>query len=564
MSGLTSIIIPTYNHGRYVGEAILSALAQTASVEVIVVDDGSTDNTRDVLGHDPLGFAVADQGNVRILHRDHEGPSKARNAGLELARGEFVMFLDADDIIAPTKVAEQLAELAAAPEAGWVLCDVEIRDDARGHVELASKRYNYAAREMNGWIDGMLEAANFIPIMSPLVRRSVLEAIRFVDTADGEPEDWRFWQRVARVARARYVPRVLATYRKRKTSRSRLPKSARAVYPNIEQPLRLNLGCGTPGTRSWHPIPGFVNLDKGLEPSWRFEDGLPMFEDRSVAGISVSHSLMYVASEAWPAVFAEFARVLVDGGVVRITEDDTSHPESRTYRRGWVGSESAVTLTSPAQVVDALERAGLVASVVTKDLSTYRDGSLRQSQHGEAPDVFFVEGQKVSSVLFAPHFDDETLFAAFTILRHRPHVVVCYPSARDYGETAVREAETRDAMSVLGAAGVECWAGGDLRAQMDVFDARRRPTRVWAPDVDSSHPEHVAVALAARQAFGDRVTSYHTYRDGQKVRSARPVPYEPAWVGQKLRALARYTSQHSHPRAHAFFLQDLQEFYGED
>lgn len=548
-----SIVIPSYQHAAYLRAAVESALAQTVPVEVIVVDDGSTDGT------DGLLERYADDVRVRVLTQDHRGPSAARNAGLDAARGSFVMLLDADDVIAPTKVARQIEEFEASPHAGWVLCDVLITDEGKGRSETASDRYNYAARAIDGWIETTLAASNFIPIMAPLVRRSVLEGIRFADTHDGTPEDWRFWQQVAKAARVRYVPEVLATYRKRKTGRNRLPKAARAISPNLTAPLRLNLGCGTQGTRSWHPIEGMVNLDKSL--GWRFEDGLPEFQTGSVAGITVSHALMYVHEEDWPRVFSEFARVLEPGGVIRITEDDAVNPISTRYG-GWKGSESAVTMTSAALVREHLERAGIVAHVVDRETTRFRDGSLRQAQHGVEPNLFFMEGVRASGALFSPHNDDETLFAAFTILRHRPRVVVCFPSAGDYGDSALRESETREAMTVLGAAAVEQWQGGDLVAQMRAFDARVAPARVWAPSFEASHPDHRAVALAALEVFGDRLTTFHTYINGTKVRQGDPVPFEPHWVPQKLRALLRYPSQIVHPRAHQFFTQDLLEYYG--
>jgi hypothetical protein len=549
VSGLTSIIIPAYNHAAYIAEAVLSALAQTAPVEVIVVDDGSTDDTAHVLA------LLAAPPSMRVLTVPHGGPSLARNAGLAAARGEFVMFLDADDVIAPSKVARQLREFS--PEIGWVLCDVLIEDEAKRRSITASQQYRYADKNLGGWIQPELTKGPFIPVMSPLVRASVLEGIRF---EDGKvPEDYHFWHAVAGVARVRYVPEVLATYRHRRTGRSRLPKRARAVSPNIVQPLRLNLGCGTPSTRSWHPIAGMVNLDKSL--GWRFEDGLGDFIDGSVSGITISHTLMYVEEQDWPAVFGEFARVLAPGGVVRITEDDAVNPVSVRYG-GWKGSEPAVTLTSAALVRQHLERAGLVVHDVDAATTRYADRSLMQAQHGEAPHVFFIEGVRGNGVLFAPHNDDETLFAAFTILRHRPTVVVCFPSAGDYGDSALRENETREAMGVLGAAGVEQWQGGALVAQMRAYDARVNPTRVWAPHPRASHPEHVAVARAAAEVFGDRLTTYHTYVDGRKVREGIEVAFEPAWVEQKLRALLRYPSQLAHPRAHIFFSDDLREYQG--
>lgn len=560
---VASIVIPAYQHAEFLREAVLSALLQTVPVEVIVVDDGSTDGTTKVLSElmreSVDGLAIRHGTRFDFLTIAHKGPSAARNTGLDHATAHFVMLLDADDVIAPNKIERQIAEFVAEPYAGWILCDVLITDEGKGRSETASDRYNYAGREMGGWIEAMLAESNFIPIMSPLVRRSVLEGIRFADTHDGTPEDWRFWQHVAKTARVRYVPEVLATYRKRKNGRNRLPKAARAISPNITAPLRLNLGCGTQGTRSWHPIPGMVNLDKSM--GWRFEDGLPEFQSGSVAGITISHALMYLPEAEWPRVFSEFARVLEPGGVVRITEDDAVNPISTRYG-GWKGSESAVTMTSAALVKEHLERAGMVAYAVDRETSRFADGSLRQAQHGVEPNLFFMEGVRVSEVLFSPHNDDESLFAAFTILRHRPRVVVCYGSAGDYGDPAVREAETREAMTVLGAAAVEQWQGGDLVTQMREFDARVHPVVVWAPDLDTSHPDHQAVSRAAAEVFGARVRTYHTYRNGEKVRTGQPVPFEPDWVPQKMRALLRYSSQITHPRAHQFFTHDLLEYHG--
>lgn len=561
MTPLVSVVIPTYNHAAFLPDAIRSALEQEGvpNVEVIVVDDGSTDETWGLLALPRMVGIVGDHLSVstrlRVIHQGHAGPSAARNAGIEAACGEYVMFLDADDIIAPNKLAKQLE--AFTPEVGFVLCDVSIEDESRGRTVLASEQYGYADRGLSGWIADQLASQNFIPIMSPLVRRSMLEGIRFNDAL--VPEDWHFWHAVAQAGRVAYVPEVLATYRHRKTGRSRLPKPSRGVYPNLELPLRLNLGCGRPGARSWHPIKGFVNLDKSL--GWTFEDGLGDFADHTVAGLSISHALMYVAEEHWPFVFGEFARVLVDGGVVRITEDDAISPESSRCG-GWKGSEPAVSLTSATKIRVALERAGLSSQELTAETTLYADGSLKQAQHGFPPDVFFVEGVRPASVLFSPHCDDETLFAAGTILKYRPRIVTCFGSGGDYGDTAVRQAETRSAMEILGAAGVEHWDGGDMVAKMREFDARSRPSRVWAPHEQASHPDHVAVAKAAREVFGGRLRTYHTYDAYGKVRQGVHVEFEPAWVLAKLRALARYETQVLHPRACQFFTEDLREYVG--
>jgi len=553
---LTSIVIPAWNAAQWIKDAIGSALAQTAPVEVIVVDDGSTDGTWDEV--------LLENRDVRVtgIRLPHGGPSVARNAGIEAARGEFMMLLDADDIIEPTKVAEQVA--AMTDDVGWVLSDVLIVDAIRGRTELASERYRYAERDLGGWIQDQLAPANFIPIMSPLVRMSVIDAtgIRFGERA---PEDWHFWYLFAGYARCRYLPRVLSTYRKRpdgrNTARGKLEHVSPARTPTAER--LLNLGCGTRGTRSWHPMPGCVNLDKSM--GWRFEDGLGQYWDASIDGITISHALMYVAAEAWPALFKEFARVLRPGGVLRITEDDTENPESSRHG-GWRGSQPAVAQTSARLVLEAMAAAGLHASEVTRDTSARADKVLSQAQHGDPPDVFFAEGVKPAVVLFSPHNDDETLFASYAVMSWAPHVVVCFPSAGDYGDSRTREAETRKAVDILGGPSVEQWDGKDIQAKMRALDERCHITTAWAPHPNCSHQDHYKVAAAALAVFGDRVRHYHTYTlagDGwpDKVRDGEAQGVTGHMVALKLRALLAYESQIAHPRARRFFVQDLAEYY---
>lgn len=540
--GLTSIIIPTYNDADVLPAAIESALAQTAPVEVIVVDDGSTEGD--------FGLISANWNThgdrLRILSIAHAGPGAARNAGIDAARGEFVTFLDADDTIEPTKVELQLAHMDA--DAGWVLCDVRIME-VDGRVRLASEKYGYTSRHLNGWIQPQLGVKNFIPVHSPLIRRSVLgDRIRF--PTSGAREDWFFWYDVAGEGRVRYTPAILATYRKRRGSRNHTIPRGEHPFPGVVEPLRLNLGCGTPEAASWHPMPGMVNLDKSL--GWKFEDGLRDFGDATVAGITISHSLMYVRAPDWPAMCREFHRVLKPGGVVRITEDDATNPASSRFG-GWKGSESAVTLTDAAMVRKHLEAAGFAVHDVTATETHFADGSLMQAQHGTPPDVFFLEGVRPTALILTPHADDEVLFAAFSMIRHRPRVAVCFPSEGDYGDTATRAAESGAAAVILGAGPVEQWDGTDLVAKMREIDARIAPARVFAPSAQSSHPDHVAVARAAAEVFGDRLTRFHTYDEKGKVRTGDPVPFEPGWIALKRRALECFRTQREHPRARVFF-----------
>ncbi|HWL55005.1 MAG TPA: glycosyltransferase [Chthoniobacteraceae bacterium] len=116
-----SIIIPCYNAARYVGETIESALAQThPACEVIVIDDGSTDESLSVIQR--YG------GRVRWESGPNRGVCAARNRGLELATGEWIQFLDADDLISPRKIELQLAALEGKGPGVMATCPVRFFD----------------------------------------------------------------------------------------------------------------------------------------------------------------------------------------------------------------------------------------------------------------------------------------------------------------------------------------------------------------------------------------------------------------------------------------------------
>jgi GT2 family glycosyltransferase len=201
-----SLIIATFNHARFLPVALDSALAQTlAGVEVIVVDDGSTDDTPAVLSR------YTDR--MRVIRQANRGLAAARNAGLAVARGTYVSFLDADDVVTPTKLAEQVALLEAAPTVGWTYCDVLIETVATGHEMRASERFGYGGRALDGWLFPELIHGNFIPAIAPLIRRTALDSAGGFDDRLTALEDWDLWLRLSLVAEARYSPAVLVRYR---------------------------------------------------------------------------------------------------------------------------------------------------------------------------------------------------------------------------------------------------------------------------------------------------------------------------------------------------------------
>jgi len=109
---LVSVVMPAFDEERFIGEALDSVLSQTyEAVEVIVVDDGSTDRTSE----------IADTFGVRVVHQERAGHPTARNLGLSQARGEYWTIFDADDVMPPERIERQVEHLRQHPELGMVL-----------------------------------------------------------------------------------------------------------------------------------------------------------------------------------------------------------------------------------------------------------------------------------------------------------------------------------------------------------------------------------------------------------------------------------------------------------
>jgi len=181
---LISVIIPTYNRAWALGEALDSVLAQTyPAVELIVVDDGSTDETPDLLAR--YGDAL------RVLTLENGGVSRARNHGISASTGEFIAFLDSDDRWLPDKLAEQAAFFKATPEA--LICQTEeiwIRN---------GKRVNPCKHHKKPSGD-IFEASLHLCLVSPsavMMRRSLLEDVGLFDESLPACEDYDLWLRIA-------------------------------------------------------------------------------------------------------------------------------------------------------------------------------------------------------------------------------------------------------------------------------------------------------------------------------------------------------------------------------
>ena len=175
--GLVSIIIPTYNYGRYLRPCVESALKQTYSkVEIIVVDDGSTDDTAKIVADYPVKYVF--QGN--------QGTSAAMNNGVKLSRGEFFLTLGADDMLGKQFVSKSLGQMLSDRRVGLVYTGVAHFGDSKG-VVMPRKIYHRFSVLVGGWI-GIIGCA--------LTRRIAFESVGGFDSSLPAYEDLDFVTRL--------------------------------------------------------------------------------------------------------------------------------------------------------------------------------------------------------------------------------------------------------------------------------------------------------------------------------------------------------------------------------
>lgn len=197
-----TVIIPTYNRAATLPRAIDSVLRQThADLELLVVDDGSTDDT-------PAVMESLNDPRIRFLRQpENRGVAAARNRGLRAARGDFIAFLDSDDEWLPDKLERQLARFAALPEEVGLLYTGVETIAADGHRSIQ-------APEARGDVYPQLLLRNKVHGggSNAMIRRCVIATVGFFDETLPAIEDYDYWLRVARFFRVDFVPEPLLRY----------------------------------------------------------------------------------------------------------------------------------------------------------------------------------------------------------------------------------------------------------------------------------------------------------------------------------------------------------------
>ncbi|MDE3095535.1 MAG: glycosyltransferase [Chloroflexota bacterium] len=209
MTTSVTFVIPSYNYGRYVRQAVDSLLGQTfRALDIIVVDDASTDNTAEVLAR------YREEPRVRVVrHATNQGHIASYNDGLSMASGEFVGLLSADDFaVAPDGVERQVAMFEANTGVGLVYSAYQLvrADGTPFHVT--------TPRPADTVVDGLdafreLLFENTVPASGTLVRRACHEALGWYDASFPHANDWDLWLRLSSRYDVGYVAAPLYAYR---------------------------------------------------------------------------------------------------------------------------------------------------------------------------------------------------------------------------------------------------------------------------------------------------------------------------------------------------------------
>lgn len=227
-SETVTAVIPAYNAARYLRRAIRSVLAQTRAVdEIIVVNDGSTDETASLLSSYPAP--------VRCIHQSNAGAASARNAGIRASTTKWVALLDADDAWLPQKIERQIECALHHPHAGLIYSDAAVvASDGTIHGRFLDNK-----GPQSGWVFERLLESCFVLPSTALIRRDALLSSGLFTEGARYVEDYDLWLRLARNCEFQLVPGTLALYERQETSVSRnlsqMANSESRVLKNLLQ-----------------------------------------------------------------------------------------------------------------------------------------------------------------------------------------------------------------------------------------------------------------------------------------------------------------------------------------
>lgn len=207
-----SIIIPVYNVSAYIERSLNSVFDQSfQDFEVIVIDDGSTDDTAEQINR------FSNRGALRYMHQSNAGPAAARNRGMKMATGQFIAFLDADDLWYPQKLETHLNLLQHSPRMGMSFNWFEVLYGSEASSSI-KPWFNPPTQQNLRWVD-FLERNWTGTSSTVVVRAECLEGRCGFDPRFHTGEDYHLWLEIAKADwEIGFIPEVLTVYRKRPSS----------------------------------------------------------------------------------------------------------------------------------------------------------------------------------------------------------------------------------------------------------------------------------------------------------------------------------------------------------
>jgi len=213
-----SAVIPTHNRAEFLPDALDSVWKQTyRPIELIVIDDGSEDNTQAVVQQWTEKFNHDAAFTVRYIYQENKGANAARNKGIAAATGEYVAFLDSDDRWLPEKLTKQVAVFQKESAIGDVYCGL-YHVDLKSGTRLDDAQVNY----LSGWLlRSLLIRDVTTPTACHVVKKDCFKEVGFFDESLPARQDWDMWIRVASQYKIDCVPEVLVEQREHAGSRVR-------------------------------------------------------------------------------------------------------------------------------------------------------------------------------------------------------------------------------------------------------------------------------------------------------------------------------------------------------
>jgi glycosyltransferase involved in cell wall biosynthesis len=211
-----SVIIPAYNKADFTIRTVESVLKQTyRNIEIIVIDDGSTDNTKEKL--------KCFGGKIKYIYKENGGACSARNLGIEQSSGEYIALLDCDDIYYPKKIERSVLCLESDPDYGFISTDSYFIDENDNIVSI----WPGPQQPPSGWIFSRILIDNLICNSTVLVKKACFQKVGYFDEKIFICADYDMWLRLAEIFKAGYVSEKLTGYR----------ISDNYTFSNIEQSL---------------------------------------------------------------------------------------------------------------------------------------------------------------------------------------------------------------------------------------------------------------------------------------------------------------------------------------